>query len=133
MASIICEQCGTQRHKCPSNTKLCRPCATLRDAIFTAAWPTRKCNQRDCEERFAPLGRADLMCGKCSRSLHRGYCGWCDQADQPLLKPDLSICMACAKDPSRRSNLIDALEIRQKRSRAENDWPGCLEATDDPA
>lgn len=122
MATITCEQCGTQRHKCPSNTKLCRPCAVLRDAEYTLNFPPRECSQSNCRNKFAPLSRSDRLCGECSLSMHRGHCNWCGDPEGELVKPELKLCGVCAKDPDKRVSVIKALRNRQAQTREANGW-----------
>lgn len=122
MATITCEQCGTVRTSCPSNTKLCRPCGVLRDAEYTLNFPPRECSQRGCGNKFAPLSRSDRLCGECSLSQHRGHCNWCETDDAELVKPELALCGRCAKDSTRRVGVIKALRFRQAKSREANGW-----------
>ena len=114
MATITCEKCGSTRTHCPSNTKLCRLCALERDLAFWGT-ATRKCRQLKsvrgdvCGAEFMPVVRGDVTCGTCARSIHQGDCRICEATDTHLLVRDLAVCLSCAKDPAKRTLILDAL------------------------
>lgn len=121
VATILCTDCGTPRHRVPSNTRYCWLCRLLRDIDY---WRrnTRTCG---CGAKFAPLNRADLHCSTCNPGL-RAYSGPCVLAtkDRPhegrYPHPKLPVCVACTRDPKIRPRLIRALEVGQARRQSQN-------------
>ena len=112
MATIICQDCGDERKRCPKNTLYCKKCRVLREITYWRL-KTRYC--RGCKAKFAPLERPDFYCSKCDPGL--------DHLDRPcaLVKvnatphngpptyPQIPVCAKCMRDPKKRPHLIIAL------------------------
>lgn len=108
---ISCEDCGHQYTSIRKNTKYCRVCRLLRNAIYLAAH-TQTCVI--CEKVYAPLVREKLaVCGECNPNAYRhdasGTCSFCGTETQRLIHEDVTVCRKCSQDPEQRELFIKAL------------------------
>lgn len=120
MATIICRDCGDERHRVPRNTLYCKRCRVLRNIDYWRK-TTRRC--ADCDAPFAPLDRNDNWCSKCNPGLqaHRGPCALARGEHEGLyVTGSVPICADCMRDPAQRRFLISALSKGQAKRRAAN-------------
>lgn len=116
MRTIQCADCGSDYETKRSNTKYCRACRLYRDLTFIQD-RTKECIE--CERKFAPVTRKDLVCGSCfshMAQVHAGHCALCDRDTQHLIHGDVACCWSCATDPKKRITLLRALAKRRRRS-----------------
>lgn len=113
---IKCSDCGAPRLTRWKNTKYCFLCRLIRNLEFVGDKQS-KCIV--CDQAFAPLKRGDDLCGHCDTiPLFEdcvGKCAFCKEDDQPLVGPEIAICIGCAKDGKIRKNVRKALLIRRQR------------------
>lgn len=119
VATITCQDCATQRQRCPANTRYCKPCRLLRELYY---WQRRRRACQNCNAEFAPLNRNDMHCSACDRGLapYAGRCISCaDEQGWPAVK-DIPVCAPCMRNPRKRALIISALERGQTKRKATN-------------
>lgn len=114
--TITCEDCGSRSETTRANTKYCKTCRLFRNVVFIGH-RTKTCIE--CEKRFAPLDRADVLCGSCdfTRPLVAGHCALCDRDTERLLHADVKVCSMCATDPDKRVLFQRALAKKRRRNK----------------
>lgn len=120
--SIHCADCGHPATAKRKNQRYCGVCRLFRNLIYLGGRTVRCAS---CDTKFAPLHVNDKLCADCDfdkEKLPKGRCAFCEQDERPLVKEDVSICIACAKDPSHRDKVTRALgKKRRQRQEARDD------------
>jgi hypothetical protein len=128
MATIRCQDCGEERTRCPSNTRYCKSCRLLRELRW---WTSRRraCFHPGCDERFAPVDRADRFCathnpGLVHQQIDCVLANWKKAPRDPhrgaVFIPGIPVCADCLRAPDMRVWLISALEGGQTQRRERN-------------
>lgn len=114
--TITCEDCGKEVSTPRRNTKYCIVCRLFRNTVFIGH-RTKVCVE--CEKRFAPLNRGDVLCGGCdfTKKFVEGSCALCERKSERLLHPDLKVCSMCATDPDKRTLFQRALAKKRRRNK----------------
>lgn len=114
---ISCEDCGNRYETNRKNTKYCRVCRVFRDAVYNAS-NTKKCVS--CEEKFAPINRGDMLCGRCNFARKiEGTCALCEKKKEDMVHESIAVCWPCATDPVKRPVLIRALAKKRRATMGE--------------
>ncbi len=110
--NITCQDCGAARQDVAyKNTRYCESCRLLRNLLFIGE-RTYQC--AECTNDFAPIARGDRWCGHCALGSNRkGECVLCSSASSERLRPSISVCKACARDPKQRVRLVKGLRKGQ--------------------
>lgn len=116
--TIECKDCGAQFETKRRNTKYCEVCRAIRNLLYVGSH-RKECVS--CESTFAPLARDDILCGECdfidSGKRVRGKCTVCSTAEAILMHKDIRVCLACGRNPEKRTLLLKAL-FKKKRAQS---------------
>ena len=117
--TYACVDCSAPATSKRANAKYCTICRLIRNVTFVAD-KTKPC--WGCNKRFTPIDRNDVLCGTCDESGARGDTGTCSlcKAQAQLYGKEVSVCLACMKDPEKRPLLFRALKKKQLARRAEH-------------
>jgi hypothetical protein len=103
--------CGVTFNTNQPHTKLCHHCRLLAELKFLdkRGAAVRACKL--CGTEFARLNTHDSLCVACDdiTRWRPGLCALCGQERNDLLADDLHVCLACAKSPARRLELMQWL------------------------
>lgn len=117
--TIQCADCGHPYETTRKNTLYCDVCRLSRDVMYMGT-RTTKC--LGCSERFCRLHRHDVLCAECdivkSSLWGEGSCALCGQDQATRVRPDVAVCIGCAKAPEHRRVFIKAL-VKKVRTRKE--------------
>jgi len=119
---IDCQFCGAPYETKRQNAKLCRVCQLARDTEYIHG---KKQECLDCGEQFAPLSmKSKPFCGKCTQASStlyaKGDCAMCGEKDTTLLHEDLSVCLPCSTDITKRDLLLKGIRKKQRERKEQH-------------
>jgi hypothetical protein len=114
-----CEKCLQPFSPKHTNAKRCPPCAMLSSITFARTKKVVKRTCADCTAPFAPLHVQDnKRCGRCAAAALEDQdtvlCSLCNHT-RPAVDPRVAVCVYCAKDLKKRSELLRRLIEGQQR------------------
>lgn len=117
---ITCQDCGAQRLSATySTTRYCHSCRLLRNLIFVR---DRVYDCQVCGKPFAPVSRGDGYCAKHDFGSNVfGTCAFCDEENVEFIRPNIPLCLKCAKTPgATRHRIVAGLKNGQRDRKAAN-------------
>lgn len=118
MDTRTCVDCGSEFGPHHKKQTYCRVCRLYQNFKFLGT-TTQKC--WECEGKFAPLQRGDVICGGCDDTARStdvaGACSFCKKEQLALLHEDVTVCRSCATDPRHRAKFYRALANKRGERR----------------